>query len=117
MSSLEPLQCTLIFFYCYVNHRDLHSFPTRRSSDLIVGSGSDSTLDEVTIDSGTAVTLNTGVPLSDRKSTRLNSSHVSTSYAVFCLKKKSCRTSSGFRVRSRIPVSKLDWSGSSRSAT
>src|SRR5699024_11820781 len=26
--------------------------------------------------------------LADRKSTRLNSSHVSTSYAVFCLKKK-----------------------------
>src|SRR5690242_19160895 len=26
--------------------------------------------------------------LSDRKSTRLNSSHMSTSYAVFCLKKK-----------------------------
>src|SRR5690606_41417976 len=27
-------------------------------------------------------------PLSDRKSTRLNSSHVKNSYAVFCLKKK-----------------------------
>src|SRR5699024_12043584 len=27
-------------------------------------------------------------PVPDRKSTRLNSSHVSTSYAVFCLKKK-----------------------------
>src|SRR5207249_11239033 len=27
-------------------------------------------------------------PLLDRKSTRLNSSHVSISYAVFCLKKK-----------------------------
>src|SRR5690349_23374636 len=27
----------------------------------------------------------------DRKSTRLNSSHVETSYAVFCLKKKSAR--------------------------
>src|SRR5437868_11038006 len=27
-------------------------------------------------------------PCSDRKSTRLNSSHVSISYAVFCLKKK-----------------------------
>src|SRR5699024_12736461 len=27
----------------------------------------------------------------DRKSTRLNSSHVSTSYAVFCLKKKKLR--------------------------
>src|SRR5207253_5889378 len=32
--------------------------------------------------SGTAVTL------TDRKSTRLNSSHVAISYAVFCLKKK-----------------------------
>src|SRR5699024_12817245 len=28
------------------------------------------------------------VAISDRKSTRLNSSHVSSSYAVFCLKKK-----------------------------
>src|SRR5207244_12129907 len=25
------------FFYCYVDHRDLHSFPTRRSSDLRFG--------------------------------------------------------------------------------
>src|SRR5437762_10717219 len=23
------------FFYCYPDHRDLHSFPTRRSSDLL----------------------------------------------------------------------------------
>src|SRR5437868_7866707 len=29
-----------------------------------------------------------GSPSRDRKSTRLNSSHVSISYAVFCLKKK-----------------------------
>src|SRR5690606_40272078 len=29
-----------------------------------------------------------GVSLTDRKSTRLNSSHVKISYAVFCLKKK-----------------------------
>src|SRR5690242_21510063 len=28
------------------------------------------------------------VPVRDRKSTRLNSSHMSISYAVFCLKKK-----------------------------
>src|SRR5439155_25828759 len=28
--------------------------------------------------------------LRDRKSTRLNSSHVANSYAVFCLKKKNC---------------------------
>src|SRR5207253_6128334 len=30
----------------------------------------------------------TAVPITDRKSTRLNSSHVAISYAVFCLKKK-----------------------------
>src|SRR5207249_6824038 len=38
-----------------------------------------------------AVTRRAGarlVPYQDRKSTRLNSSHVSISYAVFCLKKK-----------------------------
>src|SRR3712207_8974166 len=29
-----------------------------------------------------------GLPLKDRKSTRLNSSHANISYAVFCLKKK-----------------------------
>src|SRR5437868_13239747 len=32
------------------------------------------------------------VHVEDRKSTRLNSSHVSTSYAVFCLKKKTSAT-------------------------
>src|SRR5437868_11417690 len=32
-----------------------------------------------------------GAPFPDRKSTRLNSSHVSISYAVFCLKKKRLR--------------------------
>src|SRR5699024_12756022 len=31
------------------------------------------------------------VPFQDRKSTRLNSSHVSISYAVFCLKKKTTK--------------------------
>src|SRR5207249_10548091 len=34
----------------------------------------------------------------DRKSTRLNSSHVSISYAVFCLKKKKKQISLGCRV-------------------
>src|SRR5439155_25522323 len=34
-------------------------------------------------------------PSRDRKSTRLNSSHVAISYAVFCLKKKKC----GARIR------------------
>src|SRR5438067_8973097 len=35
----------------------------------------------------------------DRKSTRLNSSHVSISYAVFCLKKKKRRDGWGFSWR------------------
>src|SRR6266536_5040296 len=36
MSSLcRPTSTTSsFFFYCYGDHRDLHSFPTRRSSDL-----------------------------------------------------------------------------------
>src|SRR5436309_7229806 len=42
-------------------------------------------------------------PLRDRKSTRLNSSHVKSSYAVFCLKKKSKR-STRKRVRARQRV-------------
>src|SRR5438309_9093371 len=40
-----------------------------------------------------------GVPAQDRKSTRLNSSHSSISYAVFCLKKKTKREFPGHPVR------------------
>src|SRR6266480_3664895 len=36
----------------------------------------------------TAIAHRLGLPRRDRKSTRLNSSHMSISYAVFCLKKK-----------------------------
>src|SRR5690242_21582164 len=47
--------------------------------------------------------------LPDRKSTRLNSSHMSISYAVFCLKKKrrilSFRTSLGFIPKKRFHFS------------
>src|SRR5690606_41715165 len=35
----DLLPCDLFsffFFYCYRHHRDLHSFPTRRSSDLVI---------------------------------------------------------------------------------
>src|SRR5256885_12177877 len=51
-------------------------------------------------------------PEKDRKSTRLNSSHLVISYAVFCLKKKThlCRDS---RTHSRISVhwalTRLNW--------
>src|SRR5690606_41277962 len=39
-------------------------------------------------------------PTQDRKSTRLNSSHVKISYAVFCLKKKNKRRNIGRSARS-----------------
>src|SRR3712207_34251 len=42
---------------------------------------------QVDVERPTAVTIS-GQDLSDRKSTRLNSSHANISYAVFCLKKK-----------------------------
>src|SRR2546430_10653155 len=38
----------------------------------------------------------TFVPIRDRKSTRLNSSHSQISYAVFCLKKKTSLNSPGY---------------------
>src|SRR5437660_9813652 len=38
-------------------------------------------------------------PIRDRKSTRLNSSHVAISYAVFCLKKKKEKTEKKHRTR------------------
>src|SRR5690606_38798929 len=34
-----------VCFYCYVAHRDLHSFPTRRSSDLVVRKGTQRVVD------------------------------------------------------------------------
>src|SRR5256885_12480336 len=40
------------------------------------------------LDSGHAVTSKVEKEFKDRKSTRLNSSHLVISYAVFCLKKK-----------------------------
>src|SRR5437868_11127577 len=38
----------------------------------------------------------------DRKSTRLNSSHVSISYAVFCLKKKNIIDLRGYRIKHQL---------------
>src|SRR5688500_20221991 len=90
---------TLKFFYRYARHLILHSFPTRRSSDLA----------DAFAEAGVAVWLSVqaaeptgsmpgwgtrkhdGLHRNadrDRKSTRLNSSHLVISYAVFCLKKK-----------------------------
>src|SRR5690606_41422388 len=93
----------------YSDHPPLHSFPTRRSSDL------DDHRDQLPLGVGeVALLVDQQVEVApprqelvavdglrlehvgheaerllrlDRKSTRLNSSHVKISYAVFCLKK------------------------------
>src|SRR5206468_11748045 len=94
-----------IFFYSSLPLRDLHSFPTRRSSDLRCGMAIAQRIKVtpgITGLSGPRVHIDgpvwhldvgsshpgAGVGPKDRKSTRLNSSHDQISYAVFCLKKK-----------------------------
>src|SRR5438128_11694255 len=77
------------FFYSYGDHRDLHSFPTRRSSDLPAARRSRSA---ASIAGKGPDPPSLQWMLQDRKSTRLNSSHGSISYAVFCLKKKKKKT-------------------------
>src|SRR5690242_20832826 len=98
----------LIYFFCVKcsgDHRDLHSFPTRRSSDLgpprraggvgpVAGGEAGDQLRGASLRPvGEVADEDRAVPgrvlrPEDRKSTRLNSSHMSISYAVFCLKKK-----------------------------
>src|SRR5699024_12686760 len=90
-------------------HRALHSFPTRRSSDLWADAlagpsvrrlagpsvrrrGTSALHRLAATQSAAAALLSAFSPQPDRKSTRLNSSHVSISYAVFCLKKKKNQT-------------------------
>src|SRR5262245_63209336 len=51
-----------------------------------------------------AVTRGAHHALQDRKSTRLNSSHLGISYAVFCLKKKTKRQTLNFRQWNRSPT-------------
>src|SRR5438094_10236150 len=84
-----------IFFQRYGDPRDLHSFPTRRSSDLRLWGGqyNRKSADILNLQGEIAREISeklrpklTGEE--DRKSTRLNSSHRTISYAVFCLKKK-----------------------------
>src|SRR5439155_24514556 len=87
-ASLTRVLLDTLFFYCCRAHQDLHSFPTRRSSDL------DRNGDLNHLVHRDAVEVRVQHVDLDRKSTRLNSSHVAISYAVFCLKKKTRRSSS-----------------------
>src|SRR5690242_18917138 len=88
----------MFFVYTTLVPPDLHSFPTRRSSDLGGGHRHEIHAHPYSQPDGgkRAEFLFRGA---DRKSTRLNSSHMSISYAVFCLKKNTLRTSSPNRPR------------------
>src|SRR5204863_9298350 len=90
-----PIHAPTLFCNSYGARQHLHSFPTRRSSDLDPGDRAgrqresaapagrrDVRPGEIRRDGGQAAAAQ------DRKSTRLNSSHVEISYAVICLKKK-----------------------------
>src|SRR5205814_8964489 len=105
-ATLTPYVLVVFSFQCHAAPRDLHSFPTRRSSDLGIG---DLDAGRRPADSAVAGHLGRvalldryGVAvrhrgIEDRKSTRLNSSHLGISYAVFCLKKKNNTTIQEFR--------------------
>src|SRR5690625_5716731 len=85
---LNPLLKHMLNYILYRYHhlRDLHSFPTRRSSDLTSPAAHASCACTQRSDGGSTTSPST--TSADRKSTRLNSSHVAISYAVFCLEKK-----------------------------
>src|SRR5688500_20383994 len=65
--------------------RLLPSFPTRRSSDLFSPDNRFAFACDMGLDRVMVYKFDAG---KDRKSTRLNSSHLVISYAVFCLKKE-----------------------------
>src|SRR5699024_12369844 len=81
--------CTdLLYFNGHRYLRDLHPFPTRRSSDLPSRVSGAVTWTARSLGAFDDIDQTPSDRAVDRKSTRLNSSHVSISYAVFCLKKK-----------------------------
>src|SRR5690348_18178074 len=71
--------------------RILHSFPTRRSSDLGAAGPTRARARRELPPHRRGRLVDGPLLRGDRKSTRLNSSHPSNSYAVSCLKKKSFR--------------------------
>src|SRR5205814_9712398 len=103
-----------LLHYSSATHRHLHSFPTRRSSDLVdeeptarrvvrrqrhsqqpaLAAAADrrgEVEERRRLQHAAPDETDTSPLLQDRKSTRLNSSHLGISYAVFCLKKKNIK--------------------------
>src|SRR5690625_5762797 len=86
---LPRLQSLPFFFHPPGTLQPLPSFPTRRSSDLAKQRQRRLRINVLSVVLVFGLCLFVGIGHhQDRKSTRLNSSHVAISYAVFCLKKK-----------------------------
>src|SRR5205809_5334961 len=97
------------FFYCSAPHRDLHSFPTRRSSDLFRTPQRPRT---TVRRRGWDRSLSSGSIRPEWREYRSeehtsNSSHGYISYAVFCLKKKKRRKKSFWDCPNQTPTSPL----------
>src|SRR5207248_10965423 len=105
---LNILKILLSFFlYFYGSLQVLHSFPTRRSSDLR-GAGAPPCAHPRHLEVRHRPHLPRAArsPVEDRKSTRLNSSHRTISYAVFCLKKKKELSSTTNTIRNLLSFAK-----------
>src|SRR5205814_9059924 len=92
---LAHVDLSSTFFFSFYYPRpppDLHSFPTRRSSDLLAEISATREAYSERFGGDVSAMLadlrKRKQESGDRKSTRLNSSHLGISYAVFCLKKK-----------------------------
>src|SRR5699024_12291874 len=83
LCDMRPSACSTLFPYTTLFRSSPSSYQVSRQTCLVTTFGRYSCL---------ALRMEWAasflVSVSDRKSTRLNSSHVSISYAVFCLKKK-----------------------------
>src|SRR5688572_31972952 len=104
------LSYLLLSFTSCSDHRDLHSFPTRRSSDLAVHvttwifsleEGERAGTKRLRVNRGPLVESSTwtdAIAGFRSEEHTLNSSHSQISYAVFCLKKKKTIQSSPDRI-------------------
>src|SRR5438876_8263070 len=97
-SRVVVLVLVLVFFFkCYGDHRDLHSFPTRRSSDLELNrSGLLAENEKIRpilaqLEKLLLCDLSSCARIGDRKSGSAGMPRP-ISYAVFCLKKKKTNT-------------------------
>src|SRR5947199_9063588 len=93
MQSAQLTVVIVFFFYSFMHLRNLHSFPTRRSSDLVLVVTPSGAVTTVLItfcpttngSEADAVPEATVVPFTVSKATGLTAIHLTIMYAVVCL--------------------------------